>query len=166
MAVAQTDFPVYRLLNKVKAGSVKKINTMNASFKQMENIGWFLDGARALGVAPTDCFQTVDLYEEKNINQVIQMIHALGRVSRTVAGFSGPFLGPKQADKNERNFTEDQLKQGEAVVPMISRGSPGANQAGMFDTSRDIVKGAGAREKTMGKNKYVLSWWNSLISAF
>lgn len=38
----------------------------------MENIGFFLDGCRTLGMAPTDMFQTVDLYEEKNINQVIQ----------------------------------------------------------------------------------------------
>ena len=33
----------------------------------MENIGNFLKGAEAYGVAMTDLFQTVDLYEAKNM---------------------------------------------------------------------------------------------------
>jgi topoisomerase IA-like protein len=88
----------------------------------------------------SDLFQTVDLFEAKNINQVIQCIHSLGRQSRLVAGFNGPYLGPKVADKNERSFTEEQLRASESVVPLQNAGSPGANQSGMVDTSRNIVK--------------------------
>lgn len=84
------------------------------------------------------------------MNQVIQCLHALGRQSRLVEGFPGPSIGPKIADKNERNFTEDVLKKGETIAPMMSLGDYGhANQTGMYDTSRDIVKGPGVREKTM-----------------
>lgn len=36
----------------------------------MENISKFLIGAEALGVPKHDLFQTVDLYEKKNIIQV------------------------------------------------------------------------------------------------
>ena len=50
---------------------------------QMENIGTFLSGCEDYGLKKTDLFQTVDLYEEQNIPQVIATIHALGRqVSR------------------------------------------------------------------------------------
>jgi hypothetical protein len=41
---------------------------------QMENISKFLDVALALGVAKTDLFQTVDLYEATNIPGVIYRV--------------------------------------------------------------------------------------------
>lgn len=39
---------------------------------QMENIACFLSGAERLGVPKYDLFQTVDLYEKKNMTQVNQ----------------------------------------------------------------------------------------------
>jgi hypothetical protein len=36
--------------------------------------------------------RTVDLYEAKNMNQVIHCIHALARAARNAPGFSGPFM--------------------------------------------------------------------------
>lgn len=39
-------------------------------FIQMENISHFLAGAEKLGVPKHDLFQTVDLYEKKNMTQV------------------------------------------------------------------------------------------------
>ncbi len=47
------------------------------AFKQMENIGWFLDCARDLGVADPDRFMTVDLFEKTNLRQVAVCIHAV-----------------------------------------------------------------------------------------
>ena len=87
------------------------------------------------------------------MNQVVDGIHAVGRASQKISSFSGPYIGAKLADKAERNFTEEQLRQGETVVPQLSKGSTGANASGMYDTSRDIVRGAGARESTMAKNQ-------------
>ena len=43
----------------------------------MENIGKFLAGCDAFGVPKVDLFQTVDLYENQNIPQVISGILAL-----------------------------------------------------------------------------------------
>ena len=87
------------------------------------------------------------------MNQVVDGIHAVGRASQKISSFSGPYIGAKLADKAERNFTEEQLRQGETVVPQLSKGSTGSNASGMYDTSRDIVRGAGARESTMAKNQ-------------
>lgn len=93
------------------------------------------------------------MFEAKNLNQVIDGIHAVGRASQRLSTFSGPYLGVKLSEKNERNFTEEQLRQGETMVPTLSHGNHGASQSGQFDTSRDIVRGAGARESTMAKNQ-------------
>lgn len=48
-----------RLVNEIKAGSVKKINTSTMAFKCMENINNFLASATTLGVPSQEQFQTV-----------------------------------------------------------------------------------------------------------
>ena len=60
------------------AGTVK-YGTSKLAFKQMENIGKFLEACEKYGLAKTDLFQTVDLYEKQNVWQVVLTIHALGR---------------------------------------------------------------------------------------
>eukprot|EP00343_Euplotes_focardii_P006787 CAMPEP_0205823172 /NCGR_PEP_ID=MMETSP0206-20130828/15434_1 /ASSEMBLY_ACC=CAM_ASM_000279 /TAXON_ID=36767 /ORGANISM="Euplotes focardii, Strain TN1" /LENGTH=192 /DNA_ID=CAMNT_0053120103 /DNA_START=5 /DNA_END=583 /DNA_ORIENTATION=+ len=134
------------LLNKIKPSTVGKVNRGRMPFLLMENINSFLLGCKALGVPDTDLFMTVDLFEGKNMNQVVQCIHALGRHSRKVAGFAGPYIGPKLADARQVEFTEEQLRQGANILPQQTTGSHGnANAKGMFDTSREIVKGPGRR---------------------
>ncbi|KAJ3292995.1 Transgelin-3 [Borealophlyctis nickersoniae] len=50
----------------------------------------------AIGVPSYEAFQTVDLYEAKNVNQVVNSIFSLSRHAEK-HGFSGPRLGPKLA---------------------------------------------------------------------
>lgn len=45
----------------------------------MENIGNFLSACELYGLKKGDMFQTVDLYEDQNIVQVLICISALGR---------------------------------------------------------------------------------------
>ena len=40
------------------------------TFKEMENIGNFLAACEKIGCVKNDLFQTVDLYEGQNVNQV------------------------------------------------------------------------------------------------
>jgi hypothetical protein len=90
-----------RLANAVKPGSVRKINNGRMPFMLMvrthererafahalsltrtqENIGFFLDAVTASGIVPADKFQTVDLYEAKNMVQVVRCIHAYARAN-------------------------------------------------------------------------------------
>ena len=73
----------FRLMNKLLPGSVGKINASGTHFKLMENINAFQAAAKKFGVPEIDVFQTVDLWEKRNIPQVTQCIMALGRaVSR------------------------------------------------------------------------------------
>ena len=85
-------FFAFRLINKLRPGSVKKINTMNAPFKQRENIELFLKGCEGYGLVPQDLFQVNDLYEQKNLYMVVDNLHALGGLAQK-QGFTGPMLG-------------------------------------------------------------------------
>lgn len=68
-----------KLMNKLKPGAIPKINTTGASFKMMENINMFQKALKDYGVPDLDGFQTVDLWEMKDIAQVTSTIFALGR---------------------------------------------------------------------------------------
>ena len=46
-------------------------------------------------------------------------------------GYSGPTLGPKMADKNVRQFSEEQKQAGSAVIGLQMGSNKGANQSGM-----------------------------------
>ncbi|KAJ2883371.1 Protein kinase of the Mitotic Exit Network [Coemansia aciculifera] len=68
------------LINKLRPGAIKSINTRSLPFTQMENISNFLAAARKLGLESTDLFQTVDLYEGKNMPRVIMTLLTIARV--------------------------------------------------------------------------------------
>ena len=56
-------------------------------FIKMENISKFLDGCEQLGVAKTDSFQTVDLYEGQNVPQVYNCWIHVPQVSTKFSDF-------------------------------------------------------------------------------
>nr|WNS50047.1 myophilin-like protein [Halisarca dujardinii] len=128
-----------KLINVIKPGSVKKVNTSKMAFIQMENIGNFLSSCQAFGVPKEDLFQTVSLFERTNLPQVITGINALGRKTG-VNRPDLPRLGPKEAQENKREFSEEVLREGQTALPLASSGSnKGASQSGMsFGNQRQI----------------------------
>ena len=110
------------LINKIKPGTVKKINKMKMPFMQMENIAAYLTGCKDLGVPDFESFQTVDLFEDSNMKAVVLNIHSLGRTAQKL-GFAGPTLGVKESAGNKREFTEEQLNAGKNIVPTFGMGS-------------------------------------------
>ncbi|KAJ3041997.1 Muscle-specific protein 20 [Rhizophlyctis rosea] len=121
---------ICKLANIVIPNCSIKVNTSKMPFKQMENINNFLSALTNLGVPKADQFQTIDLYEGKNMNQVVDTIFALSR-NAVKAGFEGPLLGPKLADKHEVNFSDEALAQGKAVIGLQMGFAGGASQSGM-----------------------------------
>jgi len=118
------------LINAIKPGTVKKVNTMNAPFKQMENITFFMDGARGIGVPEYAMFGTPDLYEEKNMNSVTKCLFTLGGAVQTnVPEFAGPKIGIPLGD----------IKDGK-------RDSVMATQGGGFHGALDTSKNASASD--------------------
>jgi len=124
------------LVNNMKAGSVKKINSSTMAFKCMENINLFLSVAKDLGVMPEETFQTVDLWEKQNILSVIICLQSLARKAPKY-GVAG--IGPKESEANKRNFTEDVLKAGQNVIGLQYGSNKGATQSGInFGNTRHM----------------------------
>ncbi len=80
----------------------------------MENISSFLTSIEKWGVPKFELFMTVDLYENKNIVQVIDCIFAVSRNAAKL-GYQGPTLGPKLAESRTINFTPEQLAEAKNV---------------------------------------------------
>lgn len=82
---------LYRLANRISPGKIsqKQIDGAKMTFKQMELIGKFVEVCKTLGVPDHECFATVDLYEQQNMNQVIICIAALMRKVSDEPSFDG-----------------------------------------------------------------------------
>ncbi|XP_014292804.1 muscle-specific protein 20 [Halyomorpha halys] len=131
-----------RLMNKLTPGCITKINSSGGQFKMMENINNFLKAMTEYGVPDVDLFQTVDLYEKKDIGQVTTALFGLGRQTYRHTEWPGPYLGPKPADECKRDFTEEQLKAGQTIIGLQAGSNKGATQAGQnMGASRKILIG-------------------------
>ncbi|XP_054261629.1 muscle-specific protein 20-like [Macrosteles quadrilineatus] len=131
-----------RLMNKLSPNSVPKIHSAGSQFKMMENINNFLKAIQAYGVSDVDLFQTVDLFEKKDIGQVTTTLFSLGRATYTHPEWPGPWLGPKPSEEHKRSFTTQQLRSGESVIGLQAGFNRGATQAGQnFGAGRKILLG-------------------------
>jgi len=121
-------------VNKIFPERIKKINTMQAPFKKMENITYFTDAAREIGVPESSMFATPDLFEEKNMGSVITCLYMFARVVQSAAPeYDGPTLGEKM--------------EGE-IVHDAGRAKQIATQTGgLSGTLQDQKKATGQRER-------------------
>ncbi|ELR15882.1 basic calponin isoform 4, putative [Acanthamoeba castellanii str. Neff] len=78
-AALKNGIKLCELANALHAGSVARIQKAAAPFVQMENIANFLKAAEHLGVRKNELFQTVDLFEAKNMSAVLVTLGALKR---------------------------------------------------------------------------------------
>lgn len=113
---------------------IPKISESKMAFKQMEQISQFLKAAEIYGVRTTDIFQTVDLWEGKDMAAVQRTLMALGSVA--VTKDDGCYRGEpswfhRKAQQNRRGFSEEQLRQGQNVIGLQMGSNKGASQAGM-----------------------------------
>lgn len=131
------------LINKIAPGTIKRVNeNTKMPFKQMENISYFLKSCRVLGVAEYNVFETVDLFDQKDLGVVVTCIHALGRsVQKTCPSFHGPVLGRKESSKNLRTFSQKQLNEASSAVSLLSLGSSQTMERGAFTDTTSVTFG-------------------------
>ncbi|MBN3310770.1 transgelin isoform X2 [Amia ocellicauda] len=123
---------------------IKKIQNSGMAFKQMEQVSQFLQAAEKYGVVKTDIFQTVDLWEGKDMAAVQRTLMALGclAVTKSDGHYKGdPSWFHKKAQENRRDFSDDQLKEGKSVIGLQMGTNKGASQAGMtgYGRPRQII---------------------------
>ena len=73
---------LFRLINKLQPGSVKKVNESSLNWPQLENIGNFIKAIQAYGMKPHDIFEANDLFENGNMTQVQTTLVALAGLVR------------------------------------------------------------------------------------
>eukprot|EP01134_Creolimax_fragrantissima_P007091 CFRG7091T1 len=106
-----------RFINCIKPNAVSKINKMKVAFACFENIAWFLEACRKIGLKDTQLFVATDLYganekvvtgvkeeeiklsadaakkeEERQLRDLCITIYWLGRAVREMADYKGPQL--------------------------------------------------------------------------
>lgn len=117
-----------------------KPNTQAMPFKQMENIENFLKFCEQYGVPKTSHFQTVDLYEGRNMAAVLNCILSLGSEAQR-AGFTGMTIGPKPTERHHVEFSAEQIAAGKTVIGLQAGTNKMASQSGMsFGVRRQIEK--------------------------
>jgi len=94
-----------KLANAIRPGVVPKIQTAAAPFVQMENINAFLNAEKIFGVPTPDLFMTVDLFEEKNIGQVIRSLATLRRLTGAESPVAGAPKGLSPASQPPRKLS-------------------------------------------------------------
>lgn len=128
------------LANSLQGNSIpaKYAKPSNMAFKRMEAINMFINFCRSYGVPDHELFETVDLYEQQNMVQVMTCLESLARKAKSKGG---PGFGPKEATKNERNFSQEVLDQSKSALPLNSSGTnKGASQSGMsFGNRRHVT---------------------------
>ncbi|MES1915731.1 MAG: hypothetical protein MHM6MM_007636 [Cercozoa sp. M6MM] len=137
-----------KLINTIKAGSVRKISTSRMAFMQRENIVAYLNACKALGMRDTDCFVTQDLFEGDNLGLVVDQLFSLSALARAkVASFNGPYLGDvRLAQENKRTFSEEQKR---VYVP--SRQTMGS-YGYQSDSSMSSLTGLQDRSTVVGRS--------------
>jgi len=137
-AVLKDGTVLCNLANCLQPGAIKKINTTTMAFKQMENINNFLSFVEtAAGVPKYESFNTVDLYEAQDPNSVLVCLSSLARKADK---FGKPAMGPREAQGEKRDWTEEQLRAGDSVIGLQMGSNKGANQSGIvMGNSRHII---------------------------
>jgi len=68
-----------KLANAIRPRLIPNINNRSMPFMEMENIGNYINACKSLGLPPEYNFMTVDLYEGKNLSQVVLNVISLRR---------------------------------------------------------------------------------------
>nr|XP_039325113.1 transgelin-like [Saimiri boliviensis boliviensis] len=127
-----------KLVNSLYPDGLKSVkvseNLPSGVSKQMEQVAEFLKAAENYGVTKTNMFQTVDLFEGKDMAAVQRTLKALG--SLAVTKNDGQYCGDpswlmKKVQEHKREFTESQLQEGKHVIGLQMGSNGGASQAEM-----------------------------------
>jgi len=142
-----------QLINALRPGSVSTINNGKMPFVQMENISNYLAACQKYGVRASELFQTVDLFEEKNMSAVVLNILAVARQSGyVVQATSG---GPLAYQAAEHAYVpppasapaaKSQAFTASSDVPLLLAGAAKAGEAskGAFGTGKRDIKTYGS----------------------
>jgi len=94
--------------------------------------------------------KTRDLYDGQRLDAVVNNIFALSAASRNIDSFGGPYIGVSYAQKNQRNFTQEQLNKSKSAVPIWNQGdkehkAKNMDSYGIIKVDKDAQKHTGVQ---------------------
>eukprot|EP01102_Stenamoeba_stenopodia_P009775 TRINITY_DN2897_c0_g3_i1.p1 TRINITY_DN2897_c0_g3~~TRINITY_DN2897_c0_g3_i1.p1 ORF type:complete len:763 (+),score=183.21 TRINITY_DN2897_c0_g3_i1:412-2700(+) len=123
-----------KLINKLKPGSIPKINVGKLPFHKMENIGKYLEACKALGLGADKIFTTPALFEEKDPPLVRLNLYSLGmHVSKNLKGWTGPNIVPIKPPE-QINIKEVESGKGSIVTDQSTESNPQVTGNAVADT--------------------------------
>jgi len=128
---------------KLNSNLVKTVNQGGSAFKERENVSNYLAACKTYGVKETDLFMTEDLYEGKNLGQVVQNVCALASVALSKGSRHGKNvgLGVQMSTENRREFSAETLASGNAIPSRQTQGSHGyQDESAKVTLDRQIIK--------------------------
>ncbi|XP_048848200.1 calponin-1-like isoform X1 [Brienomyrus brachyistius] len=142
------------LINKLQPGSVKKINNSPQNWHQLENIGNFVKAITDYGLKPHDVFEANDLFENVNHTQVQSTLITLAGMAKS-KGFQCKYdIGVKYAEKQQRRFNPEKLKEGRNIIGLQMGTNKFASQKGMtsYGTRRHLYDPKTGMESPMDQS--------------
>lgn len=129
-----------KLINSIQPDSIpeKKIKSSKLPFVCMELIQLFNNKAVELGVAKHETFQSISLYEKQDLYSVLICLSSLARKAPKFGKKGIESLG-KEAEKNVREFTKEQLAESNKIISLQYGSNKGATQTGInFGNTRHM----------------------------
>ncbi|XP_053466821.1 calponin-1 [Ictalurus furcatus] len=128
------------LINALHPGSVRKINNSTQNWHQLENIGNFVRAIQDYGLRPHDVFEANDLFENTNHTQVQSTLITLAGMAKSKGVHTKSDIGVKYAEKQQRRFAPEKLKEGRNVIGLQMGTNKFASQKGMtsYGTRRHL----------------------------
>ncbi|KAG1931471.1 calponin-1 [Pimephales promelas] len=128
------------LINILQPGSIRKINNSPQNWHQLENIGNFVRAIQDYGMRPDDIFEANDLFENVNHTQVQSTLITLAGMAKSKGFYSKCDVGVKYAEKHQRRFAPEKLKEGRNIIGLQMGTNKFASQKGMtsYGTRRHL----------------------------
>jgi hypothetical protein len=82
-----------KLINTLRPGTIPRYNPRPLPLMERDNLLLYLRACEQIGMQKGDLFDISDLYEKKNILNVIAHIYALARLVQSAPDYTGPTLG-------------------------------------------------------------------------
>ncbi|XP_011604311.1 calponin-1-like isoform X2 [Takifugu rubripes] len=142
------------LINVLQPGSIKKINNPSQNWHQLENIGNFVRAITDYGLKPHDLFEANDLFENMNHTQVQSTLIALAGMAKSKGFHSNYDIGVKYAEKQQRHFPPEKLREGRNIIGLQMGTNKLASQKGMtsYGTRRHLYDAKMAMDNPMDQS--------------
>jgi len=103
------------MVNAIRPGTIGKVHRVSKPLMERENIQKFLQAAAGLGVKPSEMFGVNDLYDQRDMNAVLNCLYALAMALEYTSWYKGPLLAKAGTEQTYERRDEPIKKKRESI---------------------------------------------------